>query len=471
MTASAPRPGARAVRRVDPAEDRLRVGARAAGDVAALGVGDHQQALRAGVGDGRLEREPAGEPEALEARELRLDRDARRARRRRSGRGSARAPPRPRRAGRARPPCPTSSAAERSTSRERHARAARATRPGRRPPSGHSCAGIGVDARGRPGTRARRPPPARRSPNGMAGRRFAGVRQSVARRRYLIAFLRPEPAVKRGTLLAAICIVSPVRGLRPSRAPRWATWNLPKPVNETSSPERSASSIDFDHRVDGRTGVLLGQAALSATLSTNSDFVMYSSFVPGRGRGGAKLTRAPDAVLALAPWIRPKSPQFARFSGAARSARYASKARWDAEIRRLGGGVEGRIGAARRGVGPAASGAPPRRAAPASAATRGAQVLRAPRRRSRSGRRPRRRHGRRAHGADDAVGADRLELGGVAAGVEQRARGGGERRRPGEQLAGARRARSRRARRPRARARSRAPARASGQAACGVRAE
>jgi hypothetical protein len=38
-------------------------------------------------------------------------------------------------------------------------------------------------------------------------------------------------------------IDSPVRGLRPSRAPRWATWNLPKPVNETSSPLLSAPSI------------------------------------------------------------------------------------------------------------------------------------------------------------------------------------------------------------------------------------
>ena len=46
---------------------------------------------------------------------------------------------------------------------------------------------------------------------------------------YLTAFLRPDPAVKRGTRLAAIVIVSPVRGLRPSRAPRSATWNLPKP--------------------------------------------------------------------------------------------------------------------------------------------------------------------------------------------------------------------------------------------------
>ena len=45
-----------------------------------------------------------------------------------------------------------------------------------------------------------------------------------------------SPSVKRGTLLAAIVIDSPVRGLRPSRAPREATWNLPKPVKLTSSP-------------------------------------------------------------------------------------------------------------------------------------------------------------------------------------------------------------------------------------------
>ena len=58
-------------------------------------------------------------------------------------------------------------------------------------------------------------------PERGGGRRLAGGRQSVARRPcYLTAFFRPEPAVKRGTLLAAICIVSPVRGLRPSRAPR-----------------------------------------------------------------------------------------------------------------------------------------------------------------------------------------------------------------------------------------------------------
>ena len=53
VTASAPRPGAGAERRVEPGEDGLGVGARAGVDVAALGVGDHEQALGAGVADGR----------------------------------------------------------------------------------------------------------------------------------------------------------------------------------------------------------------------------------------------------------------------------------------------------------------------------------------------------------------------------------------------------------------------------------
>ena len=85
-------------------------------------------------------------------------------------------------------------------------------------------------------------------------------------RDYLTAFLRPEPAVKRGTLLAEMVIVSPVRGLRPSRAPRSATWNLPNPVKLTSSPEPRAVSIELMHRVDGSAGVLLAEAGLLGNL-------------------------------------------------------------------------------------------------------------------------------------------------------------------------------------------------------------
>ncbi len=57
----------------------------------------------------------------------------------------------------------------------------------------------------------------------LVGRRWriaAGAPLGLRTDGYLTAFLRPEPAVKRGTLLAAMVIDSPVRGLRPSRAPR-----------------------------------------------------------------------------------------------------------------------------------------------------------------------------------------------------------------------------------------------------------
>src|SRR5690606_18323472 len=44
----------------------------------------------------------------------------------------------------------------------------------------------------------------------QGGRRRVVITGARVRRGYLTAFLRPEPAVKRGTLLAAIVMVSPV---------------------------------------------------------------------------------------------------------------------------------------------------------------------------------------------------------------------------------------------------------------------
>src|ERR687898_160217 len=129
---------------------------------------------------------------------------------------------------------------------------------------------------------------------GGGGRRSAVDRQSVARAGYLTAFLRPEPAVNRGTLLAAICIVSPVRGLRPSRAPRLATWNLPNPVNETSSPDLSALSTVEMTASTAAPASFFDRPLSAATLSTNSDFVMYVLLRPSLGRGGAKLTSGPE---------------------------------------------------------------------------------------------------------------------------------------------------------------------------------
>ena len=75
--------GDAAARRRRGAEQRLGVGGGGDVDVAALAVGEDEQAGGAGVRDGRRQRLPAGRAEALEAGELRLDGDARRGRRRR----------------------------------------------------------------------------------------------------------------------------------------------------------------------------------------------------------------------------------------------------------------------------------------------------------------------------------------------------------------------------------------------------
>ena len=193
-----------------------------------------------------LEREPAGGAEALEAGELRLDGDAGRAggvdQREAVGEHGGGGLERGRRGAGAR-----SRAGGVGRVDERERERARAARRAPRRRSGQRRRGIGVDPEDDLGL-------ARGDGGGepVAERRDAAGAGDVARRRpaqlrapgcYLTAFLRPEPAVKRGTLLAAIVIVSPVRGLRPSRAPRSATWNLPKPVKLTSSPDLSAVSI------------------------------------------------------------------------------------------------------------------------------------------------------------------------------------------------------------------------------------
>src|SRR5579872_2396158 len=54
------------------------------------------------------------------------------------------------------------------------------------------------------------------------------------------AFLSSAPGVNFATLRAAILIVAPVCGLRPLRAFRCDTENVPKPINATRSPLRRA---------------------------------------------------------------------------------------------------------------------------------------------------------------------------------------------------------------------------------------
>ncbi len=69
-------PGQRAERALASPEERLAVRPRRDVDVAALGVGDHEQAAVACLTDRVGERRPAGRAETLEAGDLELDRDA-----------------------------------------------------------------------------------------------------------------------------------------------------------------------------------------------------------------------------------------------------------------------------------------------------------------------------------------------------------------------------------------------------------
>src|SRR3954468_10137941 len=112
-------------------------------------------------------------------------------------------------------------------------------------------------------------------------------------------------------------MLSPVRGLRPSRAPRSATWNFPNPVKFTSSPLLSESSMVWMTALTALSASFFERPLVDATLSTNSDFVMAPP-LPSRGSGSragswnrAKLTAAPDA--GREPNLR--TPQIAGFSG------------------------------------------------------------------------------------------------------------------------------------------------------------
>src|SRR4051794_6858318 len=123
-----------------------------------------------------------------------------------------------------------------------------------------------------------------------------------------MAFLRPEPAVKRGTLVAAICIDSPVRGLRPSRAPRSATWNLPKPVKVTSPPPLSSPSIVLSTASTAAPASFFDRPASAATLSTNSCFDIGFLLLPHHGELALRTVTTPaDGFAEPNPRIPAKS--------------------------------------------------------------------------------------------------------------------------------------------------------------------
>src|SRR3712207_3191812 len=118
-----------------------------------------------------------------------------------------------------------------------------------------------------------------------------------------MAFFRPDPAVKRGTLLAAMVIDSPVRGLRPSRAPRSATWNLPNPVKDTALPPFSESEMTWMTASTAAPACFLSSPDSCATWSTKSPFVTVFSAklalhpAPRRSMVRPTLTMRADAAV------------------------------------------------------------------------------------------------------------------------------------------------------------------------------
>src|SRR4051812_17973522 len=118
-----------------------------------------------------------------------------------------------------------------------------------------------------------------------------------------------DDAWKRGTRLAAICIVSPVCGLRPWRAERSEIPNLPKPDSATSLPAASWVAICSGGASLASFACPLLRPVSSATARARSVLLMDATALPpddgfGRDRrGGCGRKRcsgaADDALAAL----------------------------------------------------------------------------------------------------------------------------------------------------------------------------
>ena len=94
------------------------------------------------------------------------------------------------------------------------------------------------------------------------------------------------PAVNFGTTVAAMFIVSPVRGCTPWRAARSATLNLPKPASITSPPRLRTSSTVSSAASIASADCLRVRPLRAATASTSWDFVTASVLLLLHGRSG-----------------------------------------------------------------------------------------------------------------------------------------------------------------------------------------
>src|SRR5579863_9858960 len=90
----------------------------------------------------------------------------------------------------------------------------------------------------------------------------------------LSSFFSALAAENLAALLAAMLIVAPVAGLRPVRAARLETPNLPKPATDTSPPAASSAAIASNTASTAPRAWPTPIPALSATLPASSFFVM-----------------------------------------------------------------------------------------------------------------------------------------------------------------------------------------------------
>src|SRR5438309_11806334 len=89
-----------------------------------------------------------------------------------------------------------------------------------------------------------------------------------------IAVLSARLGRKRGTLVVGIWISLPVRGLRPLRAARRATTNVPNPEMVTRRPRRSESKIPKTKAFIARSADVFEPPALFAMIATSSALVI-----------------------------------------------------------------------------------------------------------------------------------------------------------------------------------------------------
>src|ERR687896_43907 len=89
------------------------------------------------------------------------------------------------------------------------------------------------------------------------------------------------PGLNHGTLEALMLIVSPVRGLRPLRALRSRTINVPNPTIEIWSPSFKAAATALIIASTARAADALDKSAAFATASVSSDLFIYA--VPSEG--------------------------------------------------------------------------------------------------------------------------------------------------------------------------------------------